>query len=1461
MAPAYQSGDEPVPGYFLEEFLGEGNFGVVWKARGPGRVRLALKIINLGAKQGRKEFRALARVKLINHPNLVPIHSFWLKNADGQLVNDSDDDGLIDTVQPPVKATMLVRSSQTRPSELIIAMSLGEKTLGQRLEECQRAGLPGIPIDELLVYMESAARAIDFLNIRRHDLDGGKQETLQHCDIKPQNIMIVGGDAQVCDFGLVRDPNDVRATTTAVTLAYGAPELFLKNAPSSSTDQYSLAVSYVELRTGRLPFANSESHMAVMEAHRTGNLDLEHLMPLEREVIRRATALEPSGRFPTTGQMVQALRIAHAEQGDEGAAAGAIHGRPDPEIAALRSSAALAVASGSRSLRESAKATNKFLDGDTLPDEELAKIRGRGRRRWVVVALLLCLAAAGGGGWLAFNEYQKRESAARQAIDALLAEAQQDWDSNAASALGKLDEAEKLLVARGGGAVDPERWQTMLLARARSKTRLADSDSSGAAADLKTLETSLAVKNTLSPTQSALRHVLAVICLPKDATADKSLALAGQARKALSASGDMQAVWYPTDGEQHTVELVAQRGLDELSQAVESDIERRQFSDALPKCERILEFRPNDYRALWAKGDAQTRLGKLKQAVETLELARSHAPDEAHGTQAAELRDAAQAVQSLTEGRDKTPAELAADLNVTRKFAPRMSDELALRYAEVVSGLADNNKAADEDLVSVATVLHRLPASMPNVPQLAEKFEKLVGASRLYVWSQTWKAIDSEQPDFKDFALRYEAAQSQGPTPGGSLGALLQLGWIESQIELGQSKLSPDERHKLQRTLGQDDLAEALADDAKDQAYLKYVGALALANLSPSGNSGAAAEQMLAVFDVEPLPACLHGARSQRAASLLTAAAGERIEQELKAAEATRAENPLAPMFADHEDAQRVYRWLTKARQLAGQLSPRDRLWLALAAARMQPRDDNLAREMFASLSAADLPSGPASIPILLSLASVQAEDQPGAVAALDAYYRVMSQADQLAKASSHELAVAAVFQQVLAPALAPEVGRVRQLTDRNSLTPEQRQHVAKLFAALGRLLRHHSGEALGYETWQLKDRDESLAASLQAYGESIDFAPSPLAYVGRGAVRLLPGASNSQAAKGELDQAEADLKRAPEAAEAHYWLAEIARRREANSKGLAKALQHCDEALEKDAEFYPALALKGRCLAQLERAAEADEQFGKAFRLAKDRDQGQAYHYLYDWSRTIPRDAKEFESRKKALTAAAVSLRSDPTAEAQLFQGMVRRAERKFDAAVVLFDSGASAPSGAGIDRRYDSLLLSNDAACSEIEVQKGAAQKALAQRLKASLIEQADELVALAAENPQPPTADAAKDRPRNNVALAHWQAGRCRLLFFDVLGDGKLGIEGLQRWQKAIEAAHSTPATPQLLRWRYELVKRSLGVDPQYPQTAAQLAQAETYLGDYKNRLPLDASDQRREVETLLTELRQKRASRPQ
>jgi serine/threonine protein kinase len=291
---SYNKGDEPVPGFRLQHLLGRGGFGEVWKATAPGGAEVALKFISLENKQGFKEFRAIRTVKHIRHSHLIPLVAIWLKDTKGNLFEDTSDD---DSLQLKAKA-----------GELIIAMGLGDKHLLDRLKECQEQGLKGIPPEELLDYMEGTARAIDFLNKPQHDIGTGRI-AIQHCDIKPQNIMIVGDSVQVCDFGLARVLGDPRVTQASMSAPYSAPEMITETRPSQWSDQYSLAVTYVELRTGRLPFENL-TPAGMMYAHVQGKLDLSQLTPEEQTVIRRGTAVDPTKRYPTTVEMVKDLRRA-----------------------------------------------------------------------------------------------------------------------------------------------------------------------------------------------------------------------------------------------------------------------------------------------------------------------------------------------------------------------------------------------------------------------------------------------------------------------------------------------------------------------------------------------------------------------------------------------------------------------------------------------------------------------------------------------------------------------------------------------------------------------------------------------------------------------------------------------------------------------------------------------------------------------------------------------------------------------------------------------------------------------------------------------------------------------------------------------------------------------------------------------------------------------------------------------
>lgn len=303
MNQSFKPGDEPVPGYHLVKYLGAGNYGQVWQATAPGRIPVAFKILqNLATRPGVKELRALHLLKEIRHPQLVALQGYWLTNEAGHFLDESAVEELLAEPQAEVRGTMRSTPlSGTRVTGLYIAMGLGDKTVFDRLHECQATGLPGIPPAELISYIQDAARGIDFLNQEKH---------IQHCDIKPQNILVVGGGAQVCDFGLAKVITASLTGTTSRTLGYSAPEVDWGQGPSQATDQYSLAISYYELRTGQLPYTDEDmtSEGRVMIAKKEQRLSFDLVTPPEQEVLRRACSLHPASRFASACRFAERLR-------------------------------------------------------------------------------------------------------------------------------------------------------------------------------------------------------------------------------------------------------------------------------------------------------------------------------------------------------------------------------------------------------------------------------------------------------------------------------------------------------------------------------------------------------------------------------------------------------------------------------------------------------------------------------------------------------------------------------------------------------------------------------------------------------------------------------------------------------------------------------------------------------------------------------------------------------------------------------------------------------------------------------------------------------------------------------------------------------------------------------------------------------------------------------------------------
>lgn len=271
-----EPGDEVLPGYELIVPIGSGGFGEVWKCSAPGGLHKAIKFVfgNLDSLDGdaakaEQELKALGRMKEVRHPFVVSIER-------------------IDNIH----------------GELLILMELAEKSLHDVFVERNQAGEPGIPREVLLGYLADAAEGLDFL-IEKH--------ALQHLDVKPKNLFLVGDRVKVADFGLVKhlERHSSSGLMAGVTPVYAAPETFA-NKISKHSDQYSLAIVYVDLLTGTKPFNGKNIRQLALQ-HMSEKPDLSLLPPSDRPIVARALAKNPDERYASCCEFINALIAASVD--------------------------------------------------------------------------------------------------------------------------------------------------------------------------------------------------------------------------------------------------------------------------------------------------------------------------------------------------------------------------------------------------------------------------------------------------------------------------------------------------------------------------------------------------------------------------------------------------------------------------------------------------------------------------------------------------------------------------------------------------------------------------------------------------------------------------------------------------------------------------------------------------------------------------------------------------------------------------------------------------------------------------------------------------------------------------------------------------------------------------------------------------------------------------------------------
>jgi serine/threonine protein kinase len=266
-------GTQPIPGYRLTRRLGAGAFGAVWEAQDAQGNLSALKFVSCRERtEVGSEVRVLRELSQLRHPNIIQLHGIHATSHHIVLSMERADGNLEDLHQT-------------------------------YLEETGK----NIPADHLLDLLEQAADALDFLATLTLPNVNPSSRGLQHCDVKPSNLLLLGDTLKVADFGLCAGTSwKTHRNGWRGTPPYAAPELFNGHA-TAGTDQYALCITFLRLCSGDRAFWNDASSDAPPSGF---PIDLTKVRERELPIITRALHPHAGSRWPTCRAFVQALRDA-----------------------------------------------------------------------------------------------------------------------------------------------------------------------------------------------------------------------------------------------------------------------------------------------------------------------------------------------------------------------------------------------------------------------------------------------------------------------------------------------------------------------------------------------------------------------------------------------------------------------------------------------------------------------------------------------------------------------------------------------------------------------------------------------------------------------------------------------------------------------------------------------------------------------------------------------------------------------------------------------------------------------------------------------------------------------------------------------------------------------------------------------------------------------------------------------
>ena len=260
--------------YTIVNVIGSGGMATVYGAYDQVAGRsVAIKMMNKKLENNAKQIKLFVNestaLSLLSHPNIVQVYNTAITNS----------------------------------TKYIIMEYVEGITLKKHIDH--RGALPE---REVIYYASQILSALDYIH----------SKGIVHCDIKPQNIILLqNGSIKVADFGIARldamlDRSAEKSDTALGTVYYVSPEQAQGKAPQAESDLYSLGVMLYEAMTNRLPFYHDNpTEVAKMQINKEPIYPSIYRPDISvglEQIILRAMEKNPKKRYSTATEMLTDIR-------------------------------------------------------------------------------------------------------------------------------------------------------------------------------------------------------------------------------------------------------------------------------------------------------------------------------------------------------------------------------------------------------------------------------------------------------------------------------------------------------------------------------------------------------------------------------------------------------------------------------------------------------------------------------------------------------------------------------------------------------------------------------------------------------------------------------------------------------------------------------------------------------------------------------------------------------------------------------------------------------------------------------------------------------------------------------------------------------------------------------------------------------------------------------------------------